>query len=90
MNASLLKAYVDILARRLREDEGTPEAHFAADQLERASQLLEFTGAQDAAEFYARVEANEDWAREAEFRRGVQEGRAALMHELSNGHHLTH
>jgi hypothetical protein len=75
-----IQEYVDTLALRLRA-EGTPEAHFAADQLERASQLIRFTGAQDAAQYYARVEANETWVKEQEFLRGYQAGRIKGIEE---------
>src|SRR5262249_2277080 len=87
-----IKKYVDALALRLRA-EATPEAHFAADQLERASQLIRFTGAQDAAQFAARVEANELWEREKEYRRGFDAGRikgieeCQLVIRASYGHH---
>jgi hypothetical protein len=87
-----IQEYVDELALRLRA-EGTPEAAFAADQLERASQLIRFTGAQNAAEFYARVEANESWVKEQEFTRGFQAGRISGIEECqlviraSYGHH---
>ena len=93
MNTSMLKAYVDLMASRLRADEGTEEAHFVADQLERVSQLLAFTGARDAAEFHARVEANEMWVKEEEYRRGFHEGRIRGIEECqsvirgSYGHH---
>jgi hypothetical protein len=80
----MLKAYVDLMASRLRQDEGTPEAHFVADQLERVGQLLDFTGARDAAEFYARIEANESWVKEEEYRRGFQEGRIRGIEECQS------
>jgi hypothetical protein len=93
MNTSILKEYVDLLARRLREDEGTEEAHFVADQLERVGQLLAFTGARNAAEYYSRIEANEDSVKEKEYRRGFDEGRIRGIEECqsviraSYGHH---
>jgi hypothetical protein len=76
----IIQEYVDALALRLRA-EGSPEAHFAADQLERASQLISFTGARNAAEFHARVEANETWVKEEEYRRGFDAGRVKGIEE---------
>jgi len=80
MNESLLD-YVSRLAEAQRaraalvSDEGP---RLAAEVLERAAQLLRFTGAPTAAEFWARVEANEQWAREEAYARGYAEGQARV------------
>jgi hypothetical protein len=69
-----------VAAHRAR---GTEPDRFIADQLERIAQLLRFTGAETGQEFAERVEANEHWAREAEFDRGWRSGRASLQREIS-------
>jgi hypothetical protein len=68
---------------------GSPEDLFVAEQLERVAQLLRFTGAATAEEFAVRVEANEQWARQAEFDRGWRDGRASLIRETSHSPYLT-
>ena len=68
---------------------GSPEDLFVAEQLERVAQLLRFTGAETAQEFAVRVEANEQWARQAEFDRGWRDGRASLIRETSHSPYLT-
>ena len=88
MKESNLQIFTNELIRRHRAA-GSPEDRFIAEQLERIAQLLRFTGAPTAAEFWARVEANEQWARQAEFDRGWRDGRASLIRETSHSPYLT-
>jgi hypothetical protein len=84
MNTSLLYAYTVLLARRLREDEGTPEALFIATQLDKVAQLLEFTGAETPDQFEERTEQNHEWVKEAEYDRGYEAGRSAVYAEMAD------
>ena len=67
---------------------GSPADLFIADRLEEVAQLLRFTGAETAQEFAARVELNEQWAREAEFNRGWDAGRRSLRREINASPYL--
>jgi hypothetical protein len=67
---------------------GTPEDRFIAEQLERVAQLIRFTGATTPEEFHARVETNDQWARQAEFDRGWTAGRASLVRETNHSPYL--
>jgi hypothetical protein len=83
MKTSRLYIYICELISAHR-DKGTVEDRFVAEQLERVAQLLRFTGATTADEFAARVELNEQWARQAEFDRGWSAGRASLRREVQS------
>jgi hypothetical protein len=58
---------------------GSPEAAFAADQLERLAQLIRFTGASTADQYFERIFANEQEVQEAAYERGYQEGRQSVV-----------
>jgi hypothetical protein len=83
MKDSNLYLFTCELIRRHRAA-GSPADLFIAEQLERVAQLLRFTGAETAQEFAARVELNEQWARQAEFDRGWAAGRASLRREVNH------
>ena len=54
---------------------GTDAARFAAAQLDRAAQLVSFTGATSEEEFDDRIAANEASVAEQHYLHGFQEGR---------------
>jgi hypothetical protein len=87
MKTSFIYIYICELISAHR-DKGTAEDRFVAEQLERVAQLLRFTGATTADEFAARVELNEQWARQAEFDRGWNAGRASLRRETTSSPYL--
>jgi flagellar biosynthesis/type III secretory pathway protein FliH len=79
-----LTAHVIATAEHLRAL-GHPAARFCASQLDRAAQLLAFTGAASEQEFDERIAANEASVAEEHFARGYAEGRAAALR--MNGYH---
>jgi flagellar biosynthesis/type III secretory pathway protein FliH len=66
---------------------GHPAARFCAAQLDRAAQLLAFTGASSEEEFDERIAANEASVAEEHFARGYAEGRAAALRAVNGYHH---
>jgi hypothetical protein len=86
MNIELI-AYVEAEIQRLRALEG-PCARFVANQLERTHQLLIFTAAETAEQFYERIECNEEWVREEAYNRGYQEGRSSVCFEVGSSFHI--
>jgi hypothetical protein len=78
MNNKSLINYVLALAAQQR-GVGTVESYFVADQITRIEQLLKFTCANTADEYFDRVFANEQEMQESAFERGYQEGRQSLL-----------
>ena len=89
MSNTELLAYVRAEIRRMEALPG-PCARFVRTQLDRTEQLLRFTGANNEAEYFARIECNEEWVKEEAFDRGYAEGRNSVVHLLSSasGAHL--
>ena len=79
-----LIAHVAATANHLRAL-GHPAARFCAAQLDRAAQLLAFTGAASEEEHDDRMAANEAALADEHFARGYAEGRAAALR--MNGYH---
>ena len=76
-NSSLIRHALALAAQQ--RGLGTPEARFAAEQLERVAQLLHFTAAETPDQYFDRLFANEESEREAAFDRGYHEGRMSVI-----------
>jgi hypothetical protein len=83
-----LIAHVAATASHLRAL-GHPAARFCAAQLDRAAQLVLFTGAASEEEHDERMAANEAALADEHFARGYAEGRAAVLH-AANGYAESH
>ena len=77
-----LAEYVDDEARSYRS-QGTPEAAFIAEHLERLGQLIRWTGAATPAEHNDRMEIWDEEIRAQHYDRGYSDGVAAARRELS-------
>jgi hypothetical protein len=74
MNNTELITFLMLESQRLRAL-GTDAARFAAAQLDRAAQLVSFTGATSEEEFDDRIAANEASVAEQHYLHGFREGR---------------